>query len=154
SVYALLPADWITSRQAELIGWAMSAWSLARPSASRTARCSSSLCPQLLQYRARRWFLHPHPTHRSVSFRLGMATNEPFVPSMILRSRTTKALSNVTEQNAWSRSLFSATSLIRASGMTTAVLLDSRWRPGGAGGGGKHAPRFARRPGGPGRARG
>src|SRR5438445_2837141 len=52
-----------------------------------------------------------------------MATNEPFVPSMILRSRTTKALSNVTEQKACSRSLFSSTSLMRTSVMTTAILL-------------------------------
>src|SRR5947208_4667696 len=52
-----------------------------------------------------------------------MATNDPLVPSMIFRSRTTKALSNVTEQNACSRSLFSATSLMRTSVMTTADLL-------------------------------
>ena len=65
----------------------------------------------------------PHPQQRSVSLRLGMATNDPFVPSMIFRSRTTKALSNVTEQNACSRSLFSATSLMRTSVMTTADLL-------------------------------
>src|SRR4029453_6253924 len=58
-----------------------------------------------------------------VSLRLGIATNEPFVPSMIFRSRTTKALSNVTEQKACNRSLFSSTSLMRTSVMTTAVLL-------------------------------
>src|ERR671930_299048 len=52
-----------------------------------------------------------------------MATNEPFVPSMIFRSRTTKALSNVTEQKACNRSLFSSTSLMRTSVMTTAILL-------------------------------
>src|SRR5882672_9405491 len=52
-----------------------------------------------------------------------MATNEPFVPSMIFKSRTTKALSNVTEQKACNRSLFSSTSLMRTSVMTTAVLL-------------------------------
>src|SRR5437764_1260411 len=42
---------------------------------------------------------------------------------MIFRSRTTKALLNVTEQNACSRSLFSSTSLMRTSVMTTAILL-------------------------------
>src|SRR5262249_18612911 len=52
-----------------------------------------------------------------------MATKLPLVPSMILRSRTTKALSNVTEQKACNRSLFSSTSLMRTSVMTTAVLL-------------------------------
>src|SRR5262245_1254027 len=102
----------------------MSACSLARPSASRTARYSSSLCPHELQNRARRWFFDPQPGQRSVSLRLGMATNDPLVPSMIFRSRTTKALSNVTEQNACNRSLFSATSLMRTSVMTTAVLLE------------------------------
>ncbi len=101
----------------------MSAWSLARPSISRVARVSSMRMPQALQNRARRWFLHPHFWHRSVSFRLGMATNTPLVPSMIFRSRTTKALSKVTEQNASSRSLFSSHSLMRTSVMTTAGLL-------------------------------
>src|ERR1700757_4273004 len=54
-----------------------------------------------------------------------MATNEPLVPSMIFRSRTTKASSNVTEQKAWRRSfsVLSSMSLIRTSVMTTAVLL-------------------------------
>src|SRR5262245_8098503 len=115
----------MTSRQAELIGWAMSAWSLTRPSASRVARSSSSLPPHWLQKRARRWFLHPQEVQRSVSFRLGIATNEPLVPSMIFRSRTTKASSNVTEQNAWRRSfsLLSSMSLMRTSVITTAVLL-------------------------------
>src|SRR3954468_13853697 len=117
----------ITSRQAELIGWAMSACSLTRPSASRVARSSSSLLPHWLQNRARRWFLLPQPGQRSVSFRLGMATNEPLVPSMIFRSRTTKASSKVTEQNACRRSfsLLSSMSLIRTSVMTTVVLLFS-----------------------------
>src|SRR4051794_32639129 len=117
----------MTSRQAELIGWAMSAWSLARPSASRRARFSSSLVPQALQKRARRWFLQPHPGQRSVSLRLGMATNDPLVPSMIFKSRTTKASSNVTEQKACRRSfsLLSSMSLIRTSVMTTGVLLFS-----------------------------
>src|SRR3954468_15428637 len=117
----------ITSRQAELIGWAMSACSLTRPSASRVARSSSSLLPHWLQNRARRWFLLPQPGQRSVSFRLGMATNEPLVPSMILRSRTTKASSNVTEQKACRRSFSwpSSMSLIRTSVMTTVVLLFS-----------------------------
>src|SRR5438132_13837695 len=55
-----------------------------------------------------------------------MATNEPFVPSMIVRCRTTTALSNVTEQKACNRSLFSSTSLMRTSVMTTAVLLCTR----------------------------
>src|SRR5438105_11959631 len=56
-----------------------------------------------------------------------MATNEPLVPSMIFRSRTTYASSNVTEQNACSRSfsLLSSMSLIRTSVITTAVLLFS-----------------------------
>src|SRR6516225_1324343 len=65
--------------------------------------------------------------HRSVSLRLGMATNEPLVPSMIFRSRTTKASSNVTEQKACRRSfsLLSSMSLMRTSVMTTAVLLFS-----------------------------
>src|SRR6059058_3918657 len=56
-----------------------------------------------------------------------MATNEPLVPSMIFRSRTTKASSNVTEQNACRRSfsLLSSMSLIRTSVMTTVVLLFS-----------------------------
>src|SRR5438270_3299542 len=52
-----------------------------------------------------------------------MATNEPLVPSMIFRSRTTKASSNVTEQKAWRRSLLSSMSLIRTSVITTVVLL-------------------------------
>src|SRR5207302_1453559 len=117
----------MTSRQAELMGWAMSACSLTRPSASRVARSSSSLVPHWLQNRARRWFLLPQPGQRSVSFRLGMATNEPLVPSMIFRSRTTKASSKVTEQYACRRSfsLLSSMSLIRTSVMTTAVLLFS-----------------------------
>src|SRR5262245_37418377 len=115
----------MTSRQAELIGWAMSACSLTRPSASRVARSSSSLPPHWLQKRARRWFLQPQPGQRSVSLRLGMATNEPLVPSMIFKSRTTKASSNVTEQKACRRSfsLLSSMSLIRTSVMTTSVLL-------------------------------
>src|SRR5262245_29719062 len=54
-----------------------------------------------------------------------MATNDPLVPSMIFRSRTTKALSNVTEQKAWRRSLLSSTSLMRTSVITTVVLLYS-----------------------------
>src|SRR6516164_3161728 len=56
-----------------------------------------------------------------------MATNEPLVPSMILRSRTTNALSNVTEQKACKRSfsLLSSMSLIRTSVITTVVLLYS-----------------------------
>src|SRR5437667_11357169 len=115
----------MTSRHAELIGFGMSACNVARPSASRRARFSSSLCPHELQNRARKWFLQPHDGQRSLSLRLGMATNDPLVPSMILRSRTTNALSKVTEQNACSRSLFSATSLMRTSVMTTAVLLKS-----------------------------
>src|SRR5947199_4132205 len=54
-----------------------------------------------------------------------MATNEPLVPSMIFRSRTTKASSNVTEQKACRRSfsVLSSMSLIRTSVMTTSVLL-------------------------------
>src|SRR5271168_1968420 len=54
-----------------------------------------------------------------------MATNEPLVPSMIFRSRTTNASSNVTEQKACRRSfsLLSSMSLIRTSVMTTSVLL-------------------------------
>src|SRR6516165_5745851 len=54
-----------------------------------------------------------------------MATNEPFVPSMIFKSRTTNALSNVTEQKACSRSfsLPSSMSLMRISVITTVVLL-------------------------------
>src|SRR5262249_54759032 len=114
----------MTSRQALLIGCAMSACSLTRPSASRVARSSSSLPPHELQNRARRWFLQPQWPQRSVSLRLGIATNEPLVPSIIFKSRTTKALSNVTEQNACSRSLFSSTSLMRTSVMTTVVLLN------------------------------
>src|SRR5438132_8170608 len=55
-----------------------------------------------------------------------MATKLPLVPSMIFKSRTTKALSNVTEQKACNRSLFSSTSLMRTSVMTTAVLLYTR----------------------------
>src|ERR1700681_3120738 len=56
-----------------------------------------------------------------------MATNEPLVPSMIFRSRTTKASSKVTEQKACRRSfsLLSSMSLIRTSVMTTVVLLFS-----------------------------
>ena len=49
----------------------------------------------------------PQWRQRSVSLRLGMATNEPLVPSMIFRSRMTNASSNVTEQKACSRSLLS-----------------------------------------------
>src|SRR5688500_15691093 len=54
-----------------------------------------------------------------------MATNGPLVPSMIFRSRITKASSNVTEQNACRRSfsVLSSMSLIRTSVMTTSVLL-------------------------------
>src|SRR5437660_10374343 len=52
-----------------------------------------------------------------------MATNEPFEPSMIFRSRTTKASSNVTEQKAKSRSLLSSMSLMRTSVITTVCLL-------------------------------
>src|SRR5438552_17548402 len=115
----------MTSRQAELIGCAMSACSLARPSASRVARSSSSLEPHWLQKRARRWFLQPQLWQRSVSLRLGMATNDPLVPSMIFRSRTTKASSNVTEQKAWRRSLLSSMSLMRTSVISTVVLLFS-----------------------------
>src|SRR3954453_16892983 len=105
----------------------MSACSLTRPSASRVARSSSSLLPHWLQKRARRWFLLPQAGQRSVSLRLGMATNEPLVPSMILRSRTTKASSNVTEQKACRRSfsLLSSMSLMRTSVLTTVVLLYS-----------------------------
>src|SRR6266852_3844293 len=115
------------SRQALLIGCAMSACSLTRPSASRVARSSSSLPPHELQKRARRWFVEPHPGQRAVSLRLGIATNEPLVPSMIFRSRTTYASSNVTEQNACRRSfsLLSSMSLIRTSVITTVVLLFS-----------------------------
>src|SRR5262249_27307398 len=98
-------------------------------SASRKARFSSSRCPQELQKRARKWFLEPQEVQRSLSLRLGIATNDPLAPSIILRSRTTKALSKVTEQKACNRSLFSATSLMRTSVMTTAVLLQSLWRP-------------------------
>src|SRR5262249_16929190 len=54
-----------------------------------------------------------------------MATNEPLEPSMIFRSRTTKASSNVTEQKASSRSLLSSMSLIRTSVISTGVLLFS-----------------------------
>src|SRR5438128_6440738 len=113
----------MTSRQAELIGWEMSACSLARPSASRVARSSSSLPPHWLQNRPRRWFLQPHDGQRSVSLRLGMATKEPFVPSIIFRSRTTNASSNVTEQKACRRSLLSSMSLMRTSVISTVVLL-------------------------------
>src|SRR5262249_35444477 len=97
----------------------------------RVARSSSSLEPHWLQKRARRWFLEPQEGQRSVSLRLGMATKEPLVPSMILRSRTTKASSNVTEQKACRRSfsLLSSMSLIRTSVMTTAVLLFSVAHP-------------------------
>src|SRR4051794_12462876 len=105
----------------------MSACSLTRPSASRVARSSSSLRPHWLQKRARGGFLQPQPGQRSVSFRLGMATNEPLVPSLIFRSRTPKASSKVTEQKACRRSfsLLSSMSLIRTSVMTTVVLLFS-----------------------------
>ena len=106
----------------------MSACSLARPSLSRMARCSSSLAPHWLQNRARRWFLLEHLWQRSVSLRLGMATNTPLVPSMIFKSRTTKALSKVTEQNASNRSLFASHNLMRTSVMTTAILLQARIR--------------------------
>src|SRR4051794_24725596 len=46
---------------------------------------------------------------------------------MIFKSRTTKALSNVTEQKAWRRSfsLWSSMSLMRTSVITTAFLLYS-----------------------------
>src|SRR6516164_2923574 len=54
-----------------------------------------------------------------------MATNDPLEPSMIFRSRTTKASSNVTEQKASRRSLLSSMSLMRTSVMTTVVLLFS-----------------------------
>ena len=52
-----------------------------------------------------------------------MATNGPFVPSMIFKSRMTKQLSNVIEQKACSRSLASSMSLMRTSVISTAVLL-------------------------------
>src|SRR3954453_13248542 len=53
---------------------------------------------------------------------------------MIFKSRTTKELSKVTEQKAWSLSLFSATSLMRTSVMTTAELLVCRVRTCGTAG--------------------
>src|SRR5205814_9794271 len=112
-----------SSRRVELIGCAMSACSLARPSEPRRARFSASLAPHWLQWRARRWFFEPHDVQRSVSLRLGMATKEPLVPSMIFRSRMTKQSSNVIEQKACSRSLLSSMSLIRTSVITTDVLL-------------------------------
>src|SRR5207244_5143612 len=88
---------------------------------------SLSRWPHWLQKRDRKWFLQPHDEQRSVSLRLGMATNEPLVPSMIFRSRTTKASSNVTEQKAIRRSfsLWSSMSLMRTSVITTVVLLYS-----------------------------
>src|SRR5262245_20474117 len=52
-----------------------------------------------------------------------MATNGPFEPSMIFRSRTTKQLSNVIEQNALRRSPGSSMSLMRTSVISTVVLL-------------------------------
>src|SRR5205085_11906863 len=89
--------------------------------------------PHWLQCRARKWFLQPQEWQRSVSLRLGMATNEPLVPSMILRSRTTNASSNVIEQKACRRSLLSSMSLMRTSVMTTAVLLYDLWHNQAAG---------------------
>ena len=78
----------------------------------------------------------PHCGQWAVSLRLGIATNGPVWPSMILRSRTTKQLSNVIEQNALSRSPGSSMSLIRTSVISTVVLLTtegslrdtSRWQ--------------------------
>ena len=65
----------------------------------------------------------PQPGQCEVSLRLGMATNGPFVPSMIFKSRTTKQLSNVIEQNALRRSPGSSMSLMRTSVISTVVLL-------------------------------
>ena len=65
----------------------------------------------------------PHLGQCDVSLRLGMATNGPFVPSMIFKSRTTKQLSNVIEQKALRRSPGSSMSLMRTSVISTAVLL-------------------------------
>src|SRR5262245_12844871 len=65
----------------------------------------------------------PHFGQCAVSLRLGMATNGPFEPSMIFRSRTTKQLSNVIEQNALRRSPGSSMSLMRTSVISTVVLL-------------------------------
>ena len=57
-----------------------------------------------------------------MSLRLGMATKGPVVPSMIFRSRTTKASSNVIEQNACRRSPASSMSFTRTSVISTAHL--------------------------------
>src|SRR5262249_52879997 len=92
--------------------------------------------PHWLQYCARKWFFMPQPGQCVVSLRLGIATNGPFEPSIILRSRTTKQLSNVIEQNALRRSPGSSISLMRTSVISTVVLLalhaqpigNSEWR--------------------------
>src|SRR5437868_12164844 len=60
-----------------------------------------------------------------------MATNGPFEPSMIFRSRTTKQLSNVIEQKALRRSPGSSMSLIRTSVISTVDLLALGARPTG-----------------------
>ena len=104
----------------------MSACSLARPSASRIARSSSSLPPHWLQKRRAQVVLAAAAACSGRSA-CGWAwpRREPLVPSMIFRSRMTNASSNVTEQKACRRSfsLLSSMSLIRTSVMTTSVLL-------------------------------
>src|SRR6188472_457568 len=71
----------------------------------------------------------PQPGQCVVSLRLGMATNGPLEPSMIFKSRTTKQLSNVIEQNAFRRSPGSSMSLMRTSVISTSFSLRSRARP-------------------------
>ena len=99
----------------------MSAYSFVRPSASRGVRSSCNFRPHWLQYPARRWFLQWQPGQWEVSFRLGMATNGPLVPSMIFRSRTTKLLSKVIEQKARRRSAATSMSLTRTSVISIAA---------------------------------
>jgi hypothetical protein len=77
----------------------MSACSLPLAAWRRSPRFSSSRAPHSLQKRARRWFFALHFGHRSDSFRLGIATNGPRVPSMIFRSRTTNSPSKVIVAN-------------------------------------------------------
>src|SRR6187401_3164802 len=71
----------------------------------------------------------PQPGQCVVSLRLGIATNGPLEPSMIFKSRTTKQLSNVIEQNAFRRSPGSSMSLMRTSVISTSFSLRSHARP-------------------------
>src|SRR4051794_23736235 len=78
-------------------------------------RFSSRRDPQPLQNLARRWFFSPHRWQWSQSLRDGIARNSPSGPSISFTSRITKVLSNVSEQNAFSRLVCPPHRLMRTS---------------------------------------